>query len=526
MSGPDLAPLRNLIVILGDQLSRRSAAFEGFDVAHDIVWMAEAREEIEHVWSSKLRVAVFLSAMRHFREELARRRVRVCYTEMQSDPSSDRGPSLGAILAKDAEALSPQRIVMMRPGDHRVLTQLEAVAKRMHLQVELREDRHFFGSPSAFAAWADEHPGLLQEAFYEGMRKSHGILLDSNGKPEGGRWSLDVENRKRFSDSSGSVPRVQRHPIDSLTRSVLVMVEERFRDHPGSTANFDFPLTRRQALAHLRDFLDHRLALFGPYEDAMWSTEPVLFHSRLSLPLNLKLLTPKECIDGAIARYRRGSAGLSSVEGFVRQILGWREFVRGVYWRFMPEYADRNALGCGAQRVPNSFWDGNSEMNCIRTIMQSLLSRGYAHHIQRLMVLGNFALLLGVHPRRFHEWHMAMYVDAVDWVSLPNSLGMSQYGDGGIVGTKPYAASANYIRRMSNYCDECRYDPRKTTGKDACPFNALYWDFLARHRKRFAANARMNLTMRNLERKREAELRTIRTRARSLRERIHAGERI
>ncbi len=522
-----MARTRNLVVVLGDQLSHRSAAFDRFDRTQDVVWMAEVREETEHVWCHKLRVAVFLSAMRHFRNELEKRRYRIRYTEMQPDRSRDPGGTFGEILERDVRELDPRKIIVVHPGDHRVLAALETTAAALGIDIEIRPDRHFYGSLEEFDAWADDHPGLLFESFYEHMRKRHRILLDEHGKPEGGRWSLDKENRERFPrEAAGSVPRPLRFAPDRTSRAVLAMVEQRFADHPGTVTSFGMPVTRRDARALLRDFLEHRLASFGPYEDAMSTEEPVLFHSRLSLPLNLGLLDPRECVTGALARYRDKRAPLRSVEGFVRQILGWREFVRGIYWRYMPGYTEKNELRCGSREVPTFFWDGQTDMSCVRHAMQTVIAEGYAHHIQRLMVLGNFALLAGVHPRRFHEWHMAMYLDAVDWVSLPNALGMSQYGDGGIVGTKPYAASANYIDRMSNYCKGCRYDPHVTVGQDACPFNALYWDFLARHRSRFEANARMKMPLRNLARKDGRELVTIRARAQDLLSKMDRKERI
>ncbi len=518
---------RQLVLVLGDQLSHDSAAFDGFDAARDVVRMAEVADETEHVWCSKLRIAVFFSAMRHFRDELERKKRRVRYAEMTADPSADRVKTFGDVLAEDARALRPERVVVVEPGDWRVRARLEETARALGVPLDVREDRHSYCSRAEFDAWAREHPGLLLEAFYEHMRRKHRVLVGADGEPEGGRWSWDVENRERFTKGrSPSAPKPRRFVPDATTSAVLRLVQQRFADRPGSLERFDAPVTRTQARALLRDFLDHRLPHFGPYEDAMWTDEPLLFHSRLSMPLNLKLLDPRECVGGAIERYREGRADLRSVEGFVRQILGWRELVRGVYWRFMPGYAAGNALGCGGRDVPRFFWDGETDMSCVRHAMRSVLEAGYAHHIQRLMVLGNFALLAGVHPLRFHEWHMAMYLDAIDWVSLPNALGMSQYGDGGVVGTKPYAASAHYIDRMSNYCGGCRYDPKRAVGEGACPYNALYWDFLARHRRLFASNARMNLAMRNLARKDPRELARVRARARELLERLDRGERI
>ncbi|MCA9417191.1 MAG: cryptochrome/photolyase family protein, partial [Candidatus Omnitrophica bacterium] len=301
------------------------------------------------------------------------------------------------------------------------------------------------------------------------------------------------------------------------------MVEARFPDHPGTLDHFNLPVSRQQALYLLRHFAENCLESFGPYQDAMWTDEPFLHHSRLSAPLNLKLLNPREVLDTVIDRAHETGFPLNSLEGFVRQILGWREYIRGIYWLEMPKYLDLNVLDTH-EEMPSFYWDGETEMECLRQSMKQVLDHGYAHHIQRLMVLGLFSMLYGVDPKKFHKWHMAMYVDAIDWVSLPNALGMSQYGDGGIVGSKPYCASANYINKMSNYCKHCPYDPKKIVGDKACPFNALYWSFLDRHANRFVNNSRMKFQIKNLEKKKPKEREEIREEARKIRKRIR-GER-
>jgi deoxyribodipyrimidine photolyase-related protein len=378
-----------------------------------------------------------------------------------------------------------------------------------------------------FREYADGRKSLLLENFYRQQRRKHEVLLTRKGQPVGGEWNYDSENRKPFGkEGPGDVRPPRRFRPDHLTREVMDMVGKRFADHPGSLEHFDLPVTHDEAMAAVRDFVEHRLCDFGTYEDAMWSDEPVLHHSRLSAALNVKLVSPRYCIDKAIEAFEGGHAPINSVEGFVRQILGWREFIRGVYWYHMPDYAELNALECDDRDVPGFLWDGETDMRCVAQCMRSVIDRAYAHHIPRLMVLGQFALLSGVHPLRFHEWHMAMYADAVDWVSLPNALGMSQYGDGGIVGSKPYCASGAYINRMSNFCGECRYRHDQATGDEACPFTTLYWAFLDRHRKRFGGNRRMGLQLRNLERKAPAEVRGVRKRASELLRRIEEGERV
>ncbi len=518
---------RHLVLVLGDQLDPAAAAFDGFDPKHDAVWMAEVEQEATHVRCHKLRIAVFFAAMRHFRDELRGRGIDVHYKEMPRRRSRDRSADFASVLAKDVRKLRPKRLVLTRPGDLRVLALLEEAAGKLDLELEMREDRHFYSSPPEFSAWADGRKQLVQETFYRTLRRRHGILVGEGGEPEGGRWNFDEDNRETFGrQGPGQIRPPRRFAPDALTGEVLALVDARFADHPGSLEHFDLPVTRRDARSFLRDFVRHRLADFGPYEDAMWTGEPFLFHSRLSVALNLKLLDPRECVAAAGAAYQNGEAPLNSVEGFVRQIVGWREFVRGIYWHFMPGYIEKNALDCEDRDVPSFFWDGRTEMRCVREGMQSVLDHGYAHHIVRLMVLGLFAQLLGVHPRRFHDWHMALYLDAIDWVSLPNTLGMSQYGDAGIMATKPYCASGAYVKRMSNFCGNCRYDPKQAVGEKACPFTTLYWDFLARHRKRFAANRRMAMQMRNLNRKPAADLAGIRRQAKALRHQIDAGENV
>jgi len=444
----------------------------------------------------------------------------VRYHELGHDAAADRGRSLGDILACDLAAARPEQVVLVEPGDWRVRRRLEEVTAAAGARLDVRADAHFYCSTDEFGAWARERRSLVLETFYRRMRRTHGVLLTSDGKPVGGVWNYDRENRASFGrigPESIRPPRAFRP--DARTRAVVAMVEARFGDHPGTLDALDLPITRRQALAALDDFIEHRLPTFGTHQDAMWTGEPYLSHARLSVPLNLHLLRPRECVQRAVAAYESGHAPLASVEGFVRQILGWREFVRGIYWMHMPGYAEMNALACGEDvDVPSSFWSGETEMRCVREVMGQVLRYGYAHHIQRLMVLGLYAQLLGVHPRRFSDWHMAMYLDAIDWVSLPNALGMSQYGDGGIVGTKPYCASGAYIDRMSDYCSTCRFDPRKATGANACPMTTLYWDFLDRHRERLRGNRRMQFQMANLERRRGGrEMQDIRCRARVLR---------
>ncbi len=517
--------VRRLVLVLGDQLDHGSAAFDSFDAQRDAVWMAEVDHEATHVWAHKLRIAAFFSAMRHFRDVLTGKGFRVDYHQLTPDGRRDSGPDFTAVLAAAVRRLQPESLVVLEPGDWRVRRSLEQSAEDLGTPLEVRTDAHFYDTIAGFTEWSAGRKSWKLEDYYRHMRRTHKVLLGPGGKPIGGAWNFDKENRKAFGregPTEAKPPRSFRP--DRVTQDAINLVAERYADHPGSLEHFDLPVTHAEALAALRDFVEHRLPLFGDYQDAMWTDRPFLNHSRLSFALNLHLLDPRRCVEGAVAAYESGHAPLNAVEGFVRQILGWREFVRGVYWTTMPEYIDRNALGCDADRsVPASYWDGQTEMACVRDAMRSVINFGYAHHIHRLMVLGLFAQLVGVHPRRFHDWHMAMYVDAIDWVSLPNTLGMSQYGDGGVVATKPYCASGAYINRMSNYCKGCKYEPATATGDDACPVTTLYWDFLDRHRERFAANRRMVFQVKNLETK-EREMPAIREQAKRIRERLAEGE--
>ena len=350
------------------------------------------------------------------------------------------------------------------------------------------------------------------EYFYREMRRTCDVLMVGD-QPEGGQWNFDHDNREAFdARGPGLLPPPCRFLPDATTREVIALVEQRFAAHPGALANFDWPLTPGEAEAALKDFIRHRLPLFGRYQDAMWTGEPVLYHSRLSAAMNLKLLEARDVVAAAEAAWRDGRAPLAAAEGCIRQILGWREYVRGVYWLWMPDYLDWNELGADAP-LPAPYWTGETEMQCLREAVGQTLEHGYAHHIQRLMVTGLFALLLGVAPRAVHEWYLGIYVDAVEWVELPNVLGMSQFADGGRMASKPYAASGKYIARMSNYCAGCRYDPSKATGANACPLTTLYWDFLIRNEKKLSGIPRMEMQLRNLVRLGPAEKRSIRAQA-------------
>ena len=490
------AKVRHLVIVLGDQLDAQSSALHDFDLTQDVVWMAEVREESTHVWSAKQRIAVFLSAMRHFAQELRTRNLPLVYTQLTD---ADNCGTLARQLDQAIKQLCPTDLVITAPGDWRVLQGLRAVAAQHHLPLDLRDDTHFFSTVREFAAHAKGRKQLRLEYWYRELRQKHNILMDGKA-PVGGQWNFDADNRESFGKAGPkNVPPPTRFAPDEITQEVIALVNTHFANHPGTLTSFGWPVTRTQALAALHAFIQQRLPLFGQYEDAMWSGEPWLYHSHLSCALNLKLVNAREVVQAAEDAYRAGHAPLAAVEGFIRQILGWREYVRGIYWTQMPEYLELNALDAQAE-LPAWFWTGNTDMACLKDAIGQTLEHGYAHHIQRLMVTGLYALLLGVKPQAVHVWYLSVYVDAVEWVELPNTLGMGQYGDGGLMASKPYVASGKYIQRMSNHCKGCKYDPALSTGATACPFTTLYWEFLMRHEALLKKNPRMAMQLKNLGR--------------------------
>ena len=512
-----MADVRSLIIVLGDQLDLDASAFDGFDARLDRVWMAEAAEESTHVWSSKPRTVMFLAAMRHFSLALQAAGRPLDYTRL--DAPGNAG-SLAAQLQADLLRLKPARLLMTAPGDWRVLQALQGVAAAHELPLDIREDRHFFSSIDDFAAHAKGRKSLRMEYFYREQRKHHRVLMGHDGQdnePAGGQWNFDADNREAFgAGGPGAVPPRAAFEPDAVTREVIALVDTRFAHHPGQLGSFAWPVTRAQALLSLQAFIQDRLPLFGRYQDAMWPGDPWLYHAHLSAALNLKLLNPREVVAAAETAYLGGQAPLASVEGFIRQILGWREYVRGIYWTQMPAYLERNALDA-QEDLPAWYWTGATDMACLRDALAQTLSHGYANHIQRLMVTGLYALMLGVSPKQVHAWYLAVYVDAVEWAELPNVLGMSQYADGGVMGSKPYIATGKYIQRMSPHCKGCRYDPAQRSGDDACPFTTLYWSFLMRHEALMAKNPRMALQVKNVARLTDVQKQAVNERAAAIR---------
>jgi deoxyribodipyrimidine photolyase-related protein len=508
-AGTTPTPVSRLVVVFGDQLDADAPPIAGLDPARDAVVMLEVAGESRHIPSHIQRTVLFLSAMRNFAAALRARGVRVHYVALD-DPANTH--DFRTELDRAVHTLAPAELACTHPGEWRILDEVRSWNRRFGLPVTVHADRHFIATPEEFRAWADARASLVMEFFYREQRRRTGYLVDARGRPEGGEWNFDKQNRKAFGarGPDPKPPPPRRFEPDAVTLDVIRAVRTVLPDLPGrlpADTDFAWPVTRAQALAALDDFITHRLARFGDYEDAMWSTEPVAYHSTLSPALNLKLLNPRECCEAAIAAYRAGAAPLPGVEGFVRQIIGWREFIRGVYWLEGPDYADRNGLDQHGN-LPWFYWTGGTDMACLRTCVNEVLDRAYGHHIQRLMVTGNFALLAGVSPRAVRDWYLGMYADGVDWVTAPNVVGMVMHADRrehaapgvtGLVGTKPYAASGRYIERMSNYCRSCRYDPGRREGPRACPVTVLYWDFLARNRARLGSNRRMAMMFKNLD---------------------------
>ena len=488
--------LRNLVLVLGDQLDESSSAFVDFDPQQDAIWMAEVEEESTHVMSSKQRTTLFLSAMRHFAKSLQAKEWPVLYTALDFPKNAG---SLASELEKTILLKKPQHLIMVMPGESRVLTSLQAVVAKHQLTLDIREDNHFLCSMEVFQKHISGRKQIRLEFFYREMRHKTGLLMDGKN-PIGDQWNFDSENRGSFGKQGPKdLPQPSKFEPDTITQDVMQLVNQQFAHHPGSISTFRWPVTRAQALVALNEFIEYRLPFFGQYQDAMWEGEVWLYHSHLSCALNTKLLHPKEVLDLAQDAYVRGHAPIEAVEGFVRQLLGWREYVRGIYWTYMPEYIDRNAMHATA-KLPDFFWTGKTDMACLRDAIELTLKHGYAHHIQRLMVTGLYTLLLGVAPKEVHAWYLGVYVDAVEWVEVPNTIGMSQYADGGLMASKPYIASGKYIDRMSNHCKACKFNPSESTGDTACPYTTLYWDYLNKHSETLAKNPRMAMQLKNLHR--------------------------
>ena len=484
--------MSTLRLILGDQLSPEISSLKDADKSRDIILLCEVFDEAVYVKHHQKKIAFLFSAMRHFAASLSDAGWNVDYVRLDQDGNSH---SFSGEVARAVERHAPESVIATFASEWRVLTEMRDWENTLPCAVELRDDDRFYCSLDEFATWADGRKQLRMEYFYRELRRKTGILMSGND-PIGGQWNYDAENRGRAPDGL-EVPKHTSFVPDDITNEVLNLVEDRFGDHFGKLRPFEFAVTHEQAAYVLDRFIAERLPLFGTYQDAMVEGEPFMFHAHIGLYLNCGLLSPQQAIIAAESAYHAGAAPLNATEGFIRQILGWREFVRGLYWLKMPEYAEQNVLEAH-RPLPAFFWTADTKMNCLKQCVSETRDHAYAHHIQRLMVLGNFALLAGLSPKEVNEWFMIVYADAYEWVELPNVSGMALYADGGVLASKPYASGGAYIERMSNYCRSCHYKVKQKNGEQACPFNYLYWDFLIRHQDRLSGNARMGMMYRTL----------------------------
>lgn len=482
--------MKTLRILLGDQLSPSMSTLTDINIETDVVLMAEVREEATYVKHHKQKIAFLFSAMRHFAKHLQQQGVNLVYIDyLHAD-------NQGSIIGQVDWLISQHhfdRIVIAHPGEYRLYNYLKEWQKHSPIQLDIVEDNRFIVEQDFFDAWAQGKKQLRMEFFYREVRKKTGYLMEGK-QPVGGKWNYDAQNREPM-PSNESVPSRNTFPHDEITLEVLALVEEHFNDHFGTLENFAFAVTRDQALSVLEAFIHERLENFGRYQDAMVMHQPWLFHSHISFYLNCGLLHPQEVVERALLAYDKDDVPLNSVEGFIRQIIGWREYVRGFYWYFMPELSQQNALNA-SRALPAFFWTAKTRMNCLHQCIKETDENAYAHHIQRLMVIGNFALLAGLDPKAVNEWYLLVYADAYEWVELPNVSSMILYADGGQLASKPYAASGSYINKMSNYCQNCEYSVKEKTGPQACPFNYLYWDFANRHIDLLSTNPRMAMIYR------------------------------
>lgn len=498
--------MRTVVLVPYDRLSRTHGALaQASPDTHEILMVTSEGMLASRAWHAQ-RVHLVLSAAAHVRADLRAEGFTVHHL---SAPSTVDG------VRRFREQHPDAAIVASEPSSHGVLAAWRAAG------VSLVPDGHFLTSRPQFAEWLGGQRTLRMDAFYRWQRQRLGILVEG-GAPVGGQWSLDADNRLPPPKGSHPWPAPLHHEPDEVDESVWQQIRERGLTLWGDPPDGTWATTRAGALRQLEHFLEAAFAGFGPYEDAMPRGTWTVNHSLLSPYLNLGLLHPTEVVDAALARYASGDIPLSSCEGFIRQVIGWRECVNGLYWAFGPEYRSANGLGATRPLPPALEGPGQTQMACVAEVVADVHARGWTHHIPRLMVLANLALLTGIAPQSFLSWMRRVFVDAADWVMVPNVIGMGVHADGGRMMTKPYAAGGAYLSRMGTSCGGCRYDPKKRTGDDACPFTTLYWDFLDRHRDEFARNPRMAQQVRGLDRL--ADLDDLRVRARQVLAALDAGQ--
>jgi len=483
---------KTLIPVFADQLSHDLSSLAISRPVESVVLMMEVAEEARTVAHHRKKLIFLFSAMRHFAKELEQQGWTVEFITLNDETNT------GSFTSEIKRAIKRHDISQIRvsePSEYRVLSMVKSWENELSLPTTVMPDHRFISNQNEFAAWAEGRKQLRMEFFYRDIRRKTNLLMDGD-KPEGGKWNYDSENRKPAKDDL-FMPKPLRFKPDSITQEVIEMVKAEFPNRFGNADDFFFAVTRDGAKEALEYFIENVLPRFGDYQDAMLTGEPFLYHSLLSMYLNVGLLGPIEICEAVEAAYRDGKAPLNAAEGYIRQIIGWREYVRGIYWLKMPDYLEENAL-TATRDLPEFYWTGETDMHCLSEAISQTKEHAYAHHIQRLMITGNFALLIGVDPKQVHEWYLAVYIDAFEWVELPNTLGMSQFGDGGLLGSKPYASSGAYINRMSNYCKSCKYNVKERIGENACPFNSLYWHFIDRNKDALSGNNRMSMPYRNL----------------------------
>ncbi len=503
-----------LVLVLGDQLTETLSALAQADKARDTVVMAEVADEAAYVRHHPKKIALIFAAMRKFAHALEQDGWTVAYTQL--DDTDNAGSIVGELLRRAAQT-GASEVLATEPGEWRLIDKLKYAPLKVHL---LPDDR-FLATHAEFEAWAEGRKALRMEYFYREMRRKTGLLMEGD-QPAGGKWNFDHDNRKAAPEDV-TVDGPLRFDPDATTREVLELVQARFGDNFGALEPFWFATTRAEALQALDHFIANALPRFGDYQDAMLNENEFLYHAILSPYLNIGLLNVTEICEAAADAYASGHAPINAAEGFIRQIIGWREYVRGIYFLEGPDYTARNILGHDRD-LPWFYWGGETRMNCVAKAVGQTRTQAYAHHIQRLMVTGNFALLAGIDPAQVHEWYLAVYADAFEWVEAPNTIGMSQFADGGVIASKPYVSSGAYINRMSDHCKSCHYSVSAKTGDTACPFNLLYWHFLDRHRDRFSNNPRMGNMYRTWDRMDADKRKTVLAEGDALLARLDAGE--
>ncbi|MAJ82361.1 MAG: cryptochrome/photolyase family protein [Legionellales bacterium] len=473
--------------ILSDHL--HETHLKDFNPSCDVVFMCEFNEDLIPVKHHKKKLVLVISGMRHFARTLIDKKYTVHYVRLD-DP--DHSHSIELELKKVLQKHPDHQLHVGMPSYYG----LKETLKDLQLPISIVDNPQFLSTPDEFSSWSENYKVLRMEYFYRKMRVKYGILMDDQ-HPVGGKWNYDAENRKPPNEGLDSPPPLQINK-DDITLEVIQLVNDKFKDHFGDADDFHYAVTRDDAIRVLKHFIQQSLPLFGDYQDAMIKDNVWMYHSHISFYLNCGLLSPIECIEAAEEAFEKDHAPIAAVEGFIRQVLGWREFIRGIYWLKMPEYEHLNALNAN-HSLPQFYWDANTKMNCIKDAVETTHKNAYAHHIQRLMITGNYALLTGIAPKAINEWYWIVYADAYHWVELPNVIGMATFSDGGVLASKPYAASGSYINKMSNYCKSCHYDIKLKHGEKACPFNYLYWSFIQKNQALLEGNPRMKFVFNQLK---------------------------